>query len=630
MQQLTKRESQILIYLLEVTESVTIKNLAEKENVSVRTIKYDLDNIRDWLTERKQELHSKRSQGIWLSVSDSDRIKLKSELMDVNRLELFADQSLRMNRLLIMLLVTKEAITGLKLANSLDVSKDTIMNDLDVLENNELKDGLTLNRQARKGFWITGEERLVRLTIEEILQKDFTDYDIYKLMALLLNGRETEYFEMYSAMATPIQDVFNQVISCMRNLLEEENLEELNYAELLNILIRVTIATVRLRNESTIGRYQLIAEQELDKNDLSYRVMHQVFDYYQLPLFEDEYHYIYSDTFDTIHQQDVMKLVENVIYKVSKKNNYPFYQDPQLLTNLYAHLSMRLSRKKKFANEYNPFKEDIKQKYPELFDAINEAVIQEISGQNILINDSFVAYIALHFLVSYEREELRSVRAVYICSTGLGVTSLIKQKINEELNNITIVAFASVLNAQEVIAEKDPDIVISIFPISGVDRPFVKVHPLPTEQDLQKIQQVIKEILDVTTQRKGYHMNLNEPHINKSTLEDFSKELILKSYTVYERLLVILETDLIQEYREAFLLHVFLMIHRITFDQQYLAKGSQVDQIISEKEELVGKIEAVFAENNLEINKSEISALFSYIKKESQASENVSGCVKND
>ena len=54
--------------------------------------------------------------------------------MDVNRLELFADQSLRINRLLIMLLVTKEAITALKLANALEVSKDTIMNDLDELE----------------------------------------------------------------------------------------------------------------------------------------------------------------------------------------------------------------------------------------------------------------------------------------------------------------------------------------------------------------------------------------------------------------------------------------------------------------------------------------------------------------
>lgn len=615
MQPLTKRESHILIYLLETSEPVTIKKLAEKENVSIRTIKYDLDDIREWLIERKQELQSKRSQGIWLKINDSDRIKLKSELMDVNRLEVFADQNLRIDRLLIMLLLTNESVTSMKLANMLEVSKDTIMNDLDVLEKDYLKEGLRLNRQARKGFVITGEERLIRLTIEEILQKDFTDYDIYKLMALLLNGEENEHFEMYSAIATPIQEVFNQVIIRLRKLLEFENLEELNYAELLNILIRVTISTVRLRNESTIGGYQLIAEQELDKNDLSYRVMQQVFAYYQLPLFEAEYHYIYSDTFDTLHQQDVMKLVENVIDKVSKKIDYPFYQDPQLLTNLYAHLSMRLSRKKKFVNEYNPFKDDIKQKYPKLFEAINEAVTQELSGQISLINDSFVAYIALHFLVSYEREEdLRSVRAVYICSTGLGVTSLIKQKINEELNNITIVAFASVLNAQEMIAKKDPDLVISIFPIKGVDRPFIKVHPLPTEQDLQTIQQTVKKILASTNQQEKHKLKFNETPINKDTLEDFSKELILKAYTTYERLLVVLANDLIQEYREAFLLHVFLMVHRITFDQQYVAEGSQIDQIILAREDLVEKIEAVFAENNLSINKSEISALFSYIK----------------
>lgn len=136
MQQLTKRERQLLIYLVEMSEPVTIKKLAEKENVSVRTIKYDLDDIREWLNERKQVLYSKRSQGIWMNISSSDRIKLKSELMDVNRFEIFADQSLRIKRLLIMLLVTKEAITGMKMANALDVSKDTIMNDLDVLENN--------------------------------------------------------------------------------------------------------------------------------------------------------------------------------------------------------------------------------------------------------------------------------------------------------------------------------------------------------------------------------------------------------------------------------------------------------------------------------------------------------------
>ena len=54
---------------------------------------------------------------------------------------------------------------------------------------------------------------------------------------------------------------------------------------------------------------------------------------------------------------------------------------------------------------------DIKQKYPELFAAINQAALQEIS-EKLLINDSFVAYIALHFLVSYERRLAK-------CSSGL-------------------------------------------------------------------------------------------------------------------------------------------------------------------------------------------------------------------
>jgi hypothetical protein len=131
---------------------------------------------------------------------------------------------------------------------------------------------------------------------------------------------------------------------------------------------------------------------------------------------------------------------------------------------------------------------------------------------------------------------------------------------------------------------------------------------------LKKIQQIIKKILASSNQQERHNLNLRETSINKDTLEDFSKELILKAYTIYECLLVILEAELIQEYREAFLLHVFLMVHRITFDQQYMAEGRQVDQIILDKGTLVGKIEAVFAENNLGINQSEISALFSYIK----------------
>lgn len=613
MQQITKRQIQVLLQFLENAEPITTKELAKQQNVSVRTIKYDLDDIRLWLQERKHDLTSKRSQGVWLELSDSERIKLKSELMDVDRLELFADQTLRLDRLSIHLMLTNQAITSFELADRLMVSKDTILNDLEILEKQLKEQGMTLERLPRKGFLISGPEHQVRLLIEEVLQKELTDYDIYKIMELLLQSEKQEGYELYSSKGTAFQAVFNQVLADMRHLLKQIDTAELNYAELLNMLIRVAIVTVRLQNEYTIGRYQLLYDPK-EQQELSYLLMQQVFAHYQLPLFEDEYRYIYSDTFENDLQQDVMALTENLIQKVSKKIHYSFSNDPQLLTNLYAHLSMRLSRKQKFVNEYNPFKDDIKAKYPELFDAIETVVRREIRGKSVLINDSFIAYIALHFLVSYEKEvDSRSVRAVYVCSTGLGVTSLIKQKISEELSNIEIAAFASVLNAQEIIKQKEPELVISIFPIEGMTCEFIKVHPLPTKQDLEKIQQAVKKILSQSPQQGTKKLRL-EPAGNRTSLEDFSKELILQAYTIYEKLLCLFQEQLNQEYREAFLLHVFLMVHRITFDQQYMMEGNKTDDADKITSTYNKEIEQLFTEHNLAINQSEINALFAYIK----------------
>src|SRR5699024_3699181 len=116
-----------------------------------RTVKYDLDTIRLWLHERNQDLASKRSQGVWLVLSDSERIKLKSELMEVERLELFADQTLRLDRLSIQLMLTNQAITSFELADRLMVSKDTILHDLDALEQQLIAQGMTLERLPRKG-----------------------------------------------------------------------------------------------------------------------------------------------------------------------------------------------------------------------------------------------------------------------------------------------------------------------------------------------------------------------------------------------------------------------------------------------------------------------------------------------
>lgn len=181
MQQLSKREIKVLLQLLDTEESLTTRELAETHAVSIRTVKYDLDHIRAWLKERDQMLSSRRSKGIWLDLSDSRRLELKNELMDTERFELYPDQKMRLSRLFLILLLTNEHVTSKALAAQLEVSKNTVLSDLDHLEKHLLRHQLRLDRQNRQGFLIKGPEKMLRLAMEKVCQKNFTEYDIYQI-----------------------------------------------------------------------------------------------------------------------------------------------------------------------------------------------------------------------------------------------------------------------------------------------------------------------------------------------------------------------------------------------------------------------------------------------------------------
>ncbi|OJG67096.1 BglG family transcriptional antiterminator [Enterococcus moraviensis] len=610
-----------MLLLLDLEESVTTKELAETFHVSVRTIKYDLENVRDWFKEQNVLLKTRRNKGIWLELPDSERLTLKNEIIEVERFETYPDQELRVNQLIFRLLLAPKCLTSQALANELQVSRNTIISDLDRIE--ELIDvhELVLNRQSRQGFSIVGEESKIRLLMEYITQKEITEYDIYQIMSYFVqSGQQKKMQEVHVGVNTIFQKIYQVALKEMTGLLDPSLFDQFNYAEILSITLRVAIAASRMQLHHTVGGYKMLTNQKVlqQKQELPFLLMKKVFDHYELPLLADEYFYIYSDVFVANNQQDIVGLTEELIKDVSEEINFPFYRDRQLFTNLFAHLSLRLTKKHLFINEYNPFVDDIKAKYPQLFSAIQLASQSDIVGSALLINDSFIAYIALHFLVAYEKNlhEVNVVRIVYVCSTGLGVTSLIEQKILEEVANVEIAGFASVLNAVDIIEEKNPDLVLSIFPIEIINRPFVKVNPLPTEADIQTIQDEVNKILTHTKTGKVPRLIPRQQVRENQGIEAESRDIIVQTYVIYEALLKAFAEKLAEEYKEAFLLHVMLMVHRITFDGQYENEGNIVKEMLLAQQELVEQIERIFAENDLMVNQAEITALLNYIREE--------------
>ncbi|MGX7202899.1 transcriptional antiterminator [Enterococcus plantarum] len=618
---LSKREIKILLLLLDLEDSVTTKELAETFEVSVRTIKYDLENVRDWFKDQNVLLKTRRNKGIWLEIPDSERLTLKNEIIEVERFETYPDQELRANQLIFRLLLASKCLTSQELADDLQVSRNTIISDLDRVEELAQMYELTLNRQSRQGFSIIGEESKIRLLMEYITQKEITEYDIYQIMSYFVqSGQQRKMQEVHVGVNTIFQKIYQVALKEMTGLLDPSLFDQFNYAEILSITLRVAIASSRIQLHHTVGGYKMLTNQNVlqQKRELPFLLMKKVFDHYELPLLADEYFYIYSDVFVANNQQDIVGLTEKLIKDVSKEVNFPFYRDRQLFTNLFAHLSLRLTKKHLFINEYNPFVDDIKAKYPQLFSAIQLASQSDIVGSALLINDSFIAYIALHFLVAYEKNlhEINVVRIVYVCSTGLGVTSLIEQKILEEVSNVEIAGFASVLNAVDVIEEKNPDLVLSIFPIEIVNRPFVKVNPLPTEADIHSIQEEVNKILAHTQSGKVPRLIPRQQIKETQGIEAESRDIVVRTYVIYEELLKAFAEKLTQEYKEAFLLHVMLMVHRITFDSQYENEGNIVKETLLAQQELVEHIERIFAKNELMVNQAEITALLNYIREE--------------
>lgn len=618
---LSKRAIKILLLLLDLDDSVTTKTLSETFQVSVRTIKYDLENIREWFKEQNVELQTRRNKGIWLDIPDSERLTLKNEVLEVERFETYPDQDLRVNQIIFRLLLVNRPLTAQTIADELQVSRNTIMSDLDKVEALILSYGLQLNRRSRLGFSIVGEESKIRLLMEYITQKEITEYDIYQIMSQFVESTEKRKVrEVSIGINTIFQKVYQVALKEMTNLIDHSLLNQFNYSEILSITLRVAIASSRMQLDHTVGGYKILSNQKVleQKQELPYLLMQKVFAYYELPILSDEYLYIYSDVFIANNQQDIVQLTEKLVKDVSATMNFPFYRDRQLFTNLFAHLSLRLTKKHLFINEYNPFVDDIKAKYPELFIAIKAASQNDIGGSALLINDSFIAYIALHFLVAYEKNlhGINVVRIVYVCSTGLGVTSLIEQKILEKVSNVEIAGFASVLNAKEAIEEKNPDLVLSIFPIETINRPFIKVNPLPTKSDIQQIQDEVNKILADAKSGKVPRLIPRRQVKEKQGIEIESRDLLVKSYIVYEELLKVFEVKLNLEYKEAFLLHVMLMVHRITFEGQYENKGNVVKELLLSQQSLVESIESIFAKNDLMVNQAEITALLNYMTEE--------------
>jgi transcriptional antiterminator len=607
---LTAREIQIATKLLENDKTLRTQDLSKQLDVSTRTIKYDLENVRRWFQKYEVEFCAQPNKGYWINSSKNERLKLYQALMDMDSKPLYSDQNTRVEKIIYMFFSKNGYITASQISTHLQVSRNTVMSDLNYLEFYIKPWKINLERKPRIGYKLIGEEFHIRLLFEHIIQGSLSNFNVNKINSQI---KSNKVIEVNNGFIPEIQTKFEIILKYFRIISKVENQNILSHLEALSIFLRLIVFLVRMECEFTIGSCRLLGPNQ-DKSSPSskfvLKVMEAICEEFAFPLLEDEFLYVHRNFLLEERNMNLLTVTEEIIHYVSENERVPYYKDTRLFNNLLTHLSLRFEKNTTYVTEVNPFIDEIKQNQSSLFSAIKEACEKMFRNSPNVIQDSFISFIALHFLVSYENvfDKKPKVRALYVCTTGRGVARLIKNRVEREIGDISMTTYCSVMEVEEISKNDEFDLIVSVLPIKS-NIPVIIVDPVPTKENIQAIKEKVNNLLQGRVAVDLFTIEENDQPILMDN-ETISQEIIIKGFEVSYEILNTLADKIMKDHQKGLQVHLFLMIHRYYFHKQY-------DQFIHQQkdhqdEDLLKQINAILHSHSITINETEQRALLEY------------------
>ncbi|WP_113675160.1 helix-turn-helix domain-containing protein [Vallitalea guaymasensis] len=154
---LNKRQIEIITYLINKNKYVSVKTIAAKFDVSIRTIRYDLELIDDWLNENKATLVKIPNKGIELKVI-TDKTLLLEKLKFLSIENRVLSERERVRYIVLELLMSEKELTIEDISSRLYLSKNTVIKILKDVKRYLKDNKLQTEKVYGKGIRIVGNE----------------------------------------------------------------------------------------------------------------------------------------------------------------------------------------------------------------------------------------------------------------------------------------------------------------------------------------------------------------------------------------------------------------------------------------------------------------------------------------
>lgn len=469
---LTKRQIDIINFLSDRSTHVTIENLSKMFDISQRTIRSDLDSIEYAMKGYNVSLERKPRVGVKLSFDEKE---FKNFLNMYEHKVFSAEERVLF---ILVIIMTKEKTTFEELAENLQVSKNTIIQDLKSAEILLEKYDIKVKKKSYYGIFLDGNEDEIRGFLLKLYKKSakYIQLDInkYLIECLRLDINDIRKF---------IENV--EVSAGVKY--SEEALDE------LEVMISFSLCRMKIGN-TVIYSGDYVSEKKVNEN---YKILEECIKKLNYSITESEICYLlklFSGAKSTLGNfittnSEVDKLTSNIIKDMCDVINIDPIEDEDFKEQMSLHLKVAIFRLKNNLLIDNPMLEEIKYKMSFIYSITEKILSQYESILEIKFPESEIAYLAMYFDALVERnvKHTFSYKVLIVCNGGLATSGLLKTRIEAMISEIQILDICRLRDVESCLGKYEVDFLISTVPFTLEDYKVIQVNPLLELDDVEKI-----------------------------------------------------------------------------------------------------------------------------------------------